>query len=222
MDCLRLSTKYDVEALRQACIAPLRVMFPDDLVSFQRMKNVENVASARPATYPPNAHIVVINLVRELDLPLSLLPAALYSCCSAGRTAEAIFDKCVLSHGRIYELSHEDIRTCVIGYERLAIKERYGVWRFIDEEYGPNAAVICESPDRCKTARKFILDWYARELVRHRGFALAPLSANFSMGAFCDPCRDAARKSVDVVQQALWDELPNIFALGAWNDLRRS
>lgn len=154
----------------------------------------------------------VVNLARELDLPM-LLPAALYVCCKY--PIKSIYDGIPSEDGHLLILEEADKRACVIAYSdiRQATTER--IHAFLKKSHVQG----CTSPELCCTYR---LSW----LSTHVESRWKPLSKKFDWGmygmAVCRPCLSGARADFDSARREFWDDLPAMFGLETWDKLESS
>lgn len=208
-----MSTKYDVQYLRQRALRHLTSVFPTTLAEWdQRYNSTLEVFTERP--------LLVVLLARETNLS-ELLPAALFSCSWVTDINDILAGVTSSVDGSHVELCWEDKKACLRARPRLLAVQRTRIFGFL---LG-NVTTDCQSSGSCDSGR---LKW-----LRHREQKLAggaipqhPFVAKFKWDGFgkdvCHSCLTASQSSFDSARQALWDDLPSFFDLPSWDEIRRS
>jgi hypothetical protein len=155
----------------------------------------------------------VVRLAREIDIPI-LLPAAMYGCVIS--PIEKILDGATLLDGSSLELDWRDKRSCIIARTRLSNALLTRTFKF-----------LCYPPSDCSTLERCAIG----RLKHLRRLQIAcfdmpgphPLTQRF-LKRFekdvCDCCYTVSHASFVAARPALWDDLPGIFGLPSWQELR--
>ena len=155
----------------------------------------------------------VVRLARELDIPI-LLPAAMYSC--AASPVELVQDGITLRDGSKIELDWRDKLTCAVARTRLSDAILRRIFKFLLDHHPPG----CSNLANCAIGRlKHLRNLQARTLNK----GPRPLVKKFLTGFekdVCNCCYTTSRASFVAARQALWDDLPGIFGLPSWQELR--
>ncbi|KAF7370395.1 BTB domain-containing protein [Mycena sanguinolenta] len=157
----------------------------------------------------------MVTLLSENNI-LSAMPCACYRAVNLSTLVE-LFDGKPESHGTRPSLSQTDLRRCAIGQQRLARKlfqPGYTLgwarkWEFHD----------CTSPVTCRASRENI--WTSHMEDSEVYVFLVP---RYFLGRynFCAACTLHATESMTVGRNKIWQELPEIFDLPPWNELRNN
>ncbi|KAF8209357.1 hypothetical protein K438DRAFT_1572499 [Mycena galopus ATCC 62051] len=227
---LRLSHKYEVNYLRRRALVHLSSGFPDKLETGTEKSSwriTVNLPSATdtPPPPPPAPWISIIQLAREVDA-LWILPDAFYQLadvCSSGRDVLASIKPAVFN-GRSAQLSDIDQALFINGYCAQIHTGASDVMQFLHE---PNLIPGCTSPYSCMSARLAAI-----ELVR-RDRATPPLQADplllwcdadddwGRLNDACETCIESLKRTHEEARQAFWDQLPEMYGLPGWNQLRQ-
>ncbi|KAJ7488443.1 hypothetical protein FB451DRAFT_1126756 [Mycena latifolia] len=204
---LRLSTKYDVEFLRQRALLHLSTAIPGSLAAY-------DIHSSPITMESPGNEFSCLLLVHSLALTWAM-PAAMYavSCC----TVEEIIDG-ILSDGGHVQLPSSLQRACLIARSTLAIKQHHDIFRFLRSD----PIQGCLSRESCQQMRHAVLHRYTRLIhVDPLEFGHPSLSPVIRNG-LCGPCTEAAESDQRVARHAIWDSLPALFDLPPWDELNAS
>ncbi|KAF7967490.1 hypothetical protein HWV62_34055 [Athelia sp. TMB] len=210
---LRMGSKYEMEALRVEALKRLYLEFPSDLASFDRFISVDTAHSGRGSMIHRTNwfYLDAANLCRELNL-LSVLPIALYWCC---RWKAKVLEK---GHTRadmtIATLFPVNERACFRGYpELLELKEK-GTFSWL---LSPPAVFDgCRTPLDCHAARSKLAIGVFFPTSTTRSLAL--WHDKYKAGQ-CGACISVARRMHHAGRQQVWDALPGVFDLPAWDEL---
>ncbi|KAF7334941.1 Glutamine amidotransferase type-1 domain-containing protein [Mycena venus] len=147
----------------------------------------------------------------SLDAPTSVefSPVVMYEVCTHVKLDD------ILSGAGKFTIENDIYqRRCVLGYPRLELAQRH-VLRYLtrEEEQGE-----CETTLKCDAER---LRWVNMELKSDEVDPLADSKVDWWDGwEGCSTCLEAAKETYHAARQKLWDELPTIFKLGTWEELR--
>lgn len=149
--------------------------------------------------------IDVINLARECGL-FRILPAAFARCCMYYTATDLLRGK-TRPDGSTANLSAEDRAICIIGRDRLI--------KLQTEHFG---WLKNECDDRqCSRRRTSYLhkNWFEKaSCIPFKQWAPAWDSK------LCEDCKDSGKAAVAIGRQKIWDQLPSIFELPPWEDLK--
>ncbi|KAG7095590.1 hypothetical protein E1B28_006320 [Marasmius oreades] len=203
---LRLSTKYQVELLRRRAYTLLSSLYPTSLAKWDARDSITNLESfeARP--------FAVYLLAKEADLP-TILPAALYLC------ADSRDINCILEGLDSYDNSHieldwADKKACIRAREILCIALRTRMFAFLT---GQIPFPGCRTTAMCNNTR---LKWLqgVEASLGSGVFSVSFPWEQFSVG-ICEYCSTTSQNHYNAERRKIWDELPEIFGLPAWNQL---
>lgn len=194
---LRLAAKYDIPYLRLRATARLRHWYPDTIAGWR----------IRIEPWPRHSvsdYFNALDLVRTADVRICL-PAILFCMCSF-KPHE------ILAPGAL------DLATRILILESTAVlskRLRTAVWRWLYEDI-PG----CATPLQCGRNR----GTYALGIEEAEKFA-KPAGIMFTLpsrlSGLCVMCGERAKMGMRAGQEKVWDELPAIFGLGGWDELRQ-
>ncbi|KAJ6596410.1 hypothetical protein DFH09DRAFT_905327 [Mycena vulgaris] len=195
---LRLSDKYDIPVLRHLMISILREIYPSTLKEW---------ATRKP---PPRYTAHVGNHLSEMSIR-RILPAVMYAVCY-----KLTLNLIVSGYGTALKIkiqNKEYQNRCILAIPRLMVAQRNSVGYVTVYE-----DIECNDPSSCNTEP---LLWLALDLDDED--TLNPLT-NHKLGsrhvfAVCPSCLESARETCQDARDALWEELPEIFDLGTWEEL---
>jgi hypothetical protein len=211
---LRLSTKYDVFPLRSRAISAITPLYPTTLAEFHQRRVIEDKLPAWSFTGRP---IAILALAEECRIP-SVVPAALFGLTT--HPSACFFDDLVVPGpaGSRFRLSHAQLRTVVLGRDRLLQAIREGPMRFLATF---SAAPLCGTR-ACKNAFTIQLqEGWENVPGTHPAFQPEAVPwARLSSDGACLSCLKYVRREHRQGQEALWDRLPELFGLGSWDAVR--
>jgi hypothetical protein len=204
---LRLSTKYDVRYLRQRATRHLLNVYSATLDEWdQRNSAIIPAFSGRP--------LAVLCLAREVDIPI-LLPAAMYGCATSA--FEILLDGATLRDGSHIELDWRDKRSCIVARSCLSDALLGRIFNFL----------LCSPPSGCSNwvtcavgKLKHLRKLQAKSLKMAGLHVLSKRFLNGFEKDVCDSCYSTSHASFVAARRALWDDLPSIFGLPNWQELR--
>ncbi|TDL16701.1 hypothetical protein BD410DRAFT_755212 [Rickenella mellea] len=213
---LRMSTKYQMDDLRNEIISHLALAYPSTVEKYLEAVDPKTQLPLFPPF--PGQHFAVVALARETDASV-LLPAALWR--SMGMPTRDILNGVVDLKGTRYTLSPTDIEMCMVG--------KVDVYKHLvrAETSLPNKLKKSECIRQEQQGDPSF--WPCIEIVRptvvhHFSSAGAPIRDNYDvlidMRAFeawrphvCDSCRTLADLKILQWRQRWWDALPILFDL---------
>ncbi|KAJ7162123.1 hypothetical protein C8R46DRAFT_1282587 [Mycena filopes] len=199
---LRLSTKYMVLSLRTRCIALLRAKFPATFAEYTAM-----ISSPNRRHYKSDDLMRAVRLAQECRLR-ELLPYAYYCVARMGLT------RIVADHPET-DIGWREKAVCLVGRERLRWAEMSLSHSFL---FAFRPAPTCLTPPQCTIARGPQKEWRALEAAR----APNPLKAYVKWPAMnvCGECVAQAQTQHQAGREEVWQHLPVIFELPAWEELK--
>ncbi|KAF8216780.1 hypothetical protein K438DRAFT_403438 [Mycena galopus ATCC 62051] len=204
---IRLGRKYDFKDLFDSAVALLQSEYPTTLQEYDAMaKRFVSVEIS------PGLGFDIISLATENNI-LFLLPAAYY-CLLEDFSLIELFDGMSRADGTVARLSDLDLRRCVIARERLLVKQCQPDYTFgwARREFGG-----CTKPTQCRTLRDGVLSEYSEQAEIE---ALALPSDILDGFKFCAACTRHAYECIIAGRKKIWDELPDIFDLPPWDELK--
>ncbi|KAK7062833.1 hypothetical protein VNI00_000328 [Paramarasmius palmivorus] len=206
---LRLSTKYQVDFLRQRTYEVLHRLYPTTLEEWDARDAYVNLETfeARP--------FAVYLLAKETNLP-TLLPAALYLCADS-QDINFILDGLDSFDRRHIELDWPDKKACIRARETLSIALRTRLFAFLT---GQMDFPGCHRTSVCNNTRWKWLQGVEASLGSGV-FSVSFPWAQYQNGV-CDNCHRLSREHYAAERQKLWNELPVLFGLPPWDELRRA
>ncbi|KAF7370403.1 BTB domain-containing protein [Mycena sanguinolenta] len=155
----------------------------------------------------------VVTLLSENSI-MSALPSAYYRVVEVNTLGD-LYAGILKDDGTRASLSEEDRLRCIVGRQALLVKQfqpSYSLgwlrkWEFTD----------CTSPAICPNRREVKMN----HSVKNYGiWALAELKHSSTTSIFCAACTLHAVESCVAGRQKLWEELPEIFDLPPWDQLK--
>ncbi|KAJ7646693.1 hypothetical protein FB45DRAFT_781013 [Roridomyces roridus] len=200
---LRLSTKYMVLSLRQRCLSILKAKFPTTFADY-----------AAQATHPHRKHYKSDDLMRVVLLAqecnvLEILPYAYYCVARIGLSR-------IVSEPP-GDISWKQKAICLVGRERLRWAEMSLSHSFL---FAFRPATSCRTPGQCGIGHGPQKEWRAIEAGR----SPHPLKlfARWDALHVCAECVASAQKQHQAGREEVWQHLPIIFELDAWEELRKN
>ncbi|KAJ7751435.1 hypothetical protein B0H16DRAFT_1318164 [Mycena metata] len=212
----RLGKKYEFDELRDDAKRRLECMFPTTLLEFQSRWYTH--PHAPTSQIHPYAGLVfeVINLARDTGF-LSILPAALYLACSTGVDHRVVQENILVGlpderGGRIH-LSTADKNLCILATSDLLRKQWELSYTWVPEVGRGCGTVQC----------RIVRDDFRDSLGPIHGMTALnptspPLKGRLSPCSRCLSLRNTGWVSG---QAALWDQLPSIFNLPSWDEIKK-
>ncbi|KAG1818690.1 uncharacterized protein BJ212DRAFT_1298744 [Suillus subaureus] len=197
---LRLSTKYEMDRLRDLALQRLKRGVPTTLASFDDPKYKDDRATAQKNV------LAVINIARETNC-LELLPCAYYYCSR-------------LPTGTIFEgnggvvLASPDISACVLGRDRLLNMQRQTTHSFLYKLPTLAVGFGCKGCGANESDR-LLLDYLQRQdLTRPCTFEQFTDWKKIGMCKGCAPLHQHMESRRDA-----WAQLPRICGLESWEKI---
>ncbi|KAJ7081144.1 hypothetical protein B0H15DRAFT_890405 [Mycena belliarum] len=219
----RLGKKYEFDELRDDALHRLESTYPNNLADYQAFYHPK-------ASDVPPKHLIsmsggllfeVIELARATGLN-SILPAAFYRVCSKSRNQRAIheyiFSQQEGLHGMPVQLSDSDKRLCILATSDLLEKQWKGPYTLANNYNrtrkcsmtwdGPCVGV----PDLARSSLGGLV-----QLV----VALEPAMLTLFIDPSCTECKADRQTRFAAAQLQLWEELPSIFGLPSWGEIKK-
>ncbi|KAF7370405.1 BTB domain-containing protein [Mycena sanguinolenta] len=196
---IRLGRKYEFRDLLHSAAARVTGEYPTTLAAYDAMSTFKTIEDYDGIDFD------MVTLLSENNI-LSSLPLAYY-CAVQMTPIETFLDRACFSQ--------VDLRRCVIGQKRLFLKQfqpgyTFGwarKWDFHDN---------CTSPVVCRISREDFLAVYMEDCDI---LALAEPKCLRAF-KFCAPCTRHATASIAAGRKKIWDELPQMFDLPPWDQLK--
>ncbi|KAG2360672.1 hypothetical protein BDR07DRAFT_1335487 [Suillus spraguei] len=194
---LRLSTKYDMERLRDLALQRLKRGVPTTLASFDYPGYQDDRATAQRNV------LAVINIAREINC-LELLPCAYYYC--SRLPTSTIFKG---NGGAVLALP--DITACILGKDQLLNMQRQTTHPFLYTLPKLNFGIGCK---HCGGNCILLLEY-----LQHRDLARPCTFEQFTdwekIGV-CKSCASTLQSAHMKDRRDAWAQLPRIFGLESW------
>lgn len=205
---MRIGKKYDIGLIYSQAMLRFTTEFPSTLAAFDNCPTQPNRIDS--FTLDP---LSVVKLAYETQT-LCILPAAWYLCC-AEYDLDDIFDGKSAYGDALVTLSTENLRTCVLGREKL-LDDRLEFHTWIAED-----SKHCYDPLDCITKKRNALytlagtPCFAESLTRWNDMNKV-LLGDLDL---CGVCYKDAEACYERGRQNIWDELPTYFGLPPWEIL---
>ncbi|TDL16712.1 hypothetical protein BD410DRAFT_776947 [Rickenella mellea] len=215
---LRMSTKYQIDDLREEVINHLALAYPATL---EKYKEAVDPNTKFPLFPPfPGQHFAVVALARQTDA-LILLPAALWR--SSCESSQIIDDGVVGLNGTTHRLPPKDLASCL----RIKLK---AVKSYINAETSLPSLLKESDCDRIERrdaqARVFpcrglaassVCLHFSQDIVRDDLDVLKHMDAFDVWGALvCDACREVTGSTIHVLRTHWWNKIPEWLSLPPW------
>ncbi|KAJ6456124.1 hypothetical protein C8R45DRAFT_914207 [Mycena sanguinolenta] len=217
---IRLGRKYDFKYLLDSAVARVTAHLPSTLEKWDALRNGETSGSIDWEDNMRSATLDLITLASESNI-FSALPSAYYVAIDAWNPGD-LFDGIQRADSTRAVLSNLDLRRCIVGQQRLLHKQLqpgYTLgwarnWEFVN----------CADPARCSASQKIILSFFLDDVRPHVAGLMLPtallLQRDFALPKFCDSCNQGISESMVGGRKRMWDELPGIFDLPPWSELK--
>ncbi|KAF7969601.1 hypothetical protein HWV62_26837 [Athelia sp. TMB] len=213
---LRLGQKYDFEALRTEALHRIFYEVPTTLEDFDSHAKCSQIYTEVDGTLWPN----LLKLARDHNLQ-SALPLALYRC-SGGIDIDSEDSSYPFGESG-YLISVEDQILCLSCFSRLMRLHKLLTKKWLQSIPKPFSA--CVDTGSCNHAHEFHL----RNAVclesglagLDDGYMYAWRSSMLMSYRVCQPCNEVIKAMHNAVRQDFWAQLPEIFGLPGWDELRK-
>ncbi|KAF7370389.1 BTB domain-containing protein [Mycena sanguinolenta] len=208
---IRLGRKYDFKDLLDSAVARIMSEFPATLKEYDtliQLGGCMTIDRHRGWT------IDSISLASENNI-LSALPCAYYRALNQNGLG-TLFDGIPRNDGTLASLSSPDLRKCVVAREKLLSKQMQEGYTF---GWTREASGDCTELELCRLARERL----------PRAFSDKPFLDAFSTASpdclapeykLCRACTRHAIESMAAGRRKMWEELPAIFDLPPWGELK--
>ncbi|KAJ6497612.1 hypothetical protein C8R45DRAFT_1093963 [Mycena sanguinolenta] len=207
---IRLGRKYDFKNILDSAVARVTDQNPTTLEEYHAWVVDGNYKPTRIISYPDYA-IDVLTLARANNIGLAL-PVAYYR--TLTRSTNQLLHAAQSKDEASPSLALIDLGRCFVGRQRLVAKQfqpGYTLgwlreWPFAD----------CESPAKCSAKRKSKFHSYMdRQSVEPFGGRAEEWTKSL-----CVPCYQHAIESLNAGKAKMWEDLPGVFDLPAWSELK--
>ncbi|KAF7351131.1 BTB domain-containing protein [Mycena sanguinolenta] len=220
---IQLGRKYDFQTLCESAVERIKFENPTTLEEYDALfafaSNGARTYTPTRITYCYGFAFAMLTLVRENNI-LSALPVAYYraSLFSPRIQLDGIQKKDSDVDGTLVSLAPLELGLCLTGRERLLCqqyKQEYALGFFVASQ-----PPRCIAPAKCGAVRKHTFDlWMDKNSVN-------PLY-NFRSNSdwikyFCAACYEHASKANAAGRKKSWKELPAIFDLPPWDQLKNN
>lgn len=198
---LRLSTKYQVERLRDLALQRLKRGVPSTLAAFDDPGYQDDRENARRNV------LAVINLARETSC-LELLPCAYYYCSRLPTST-------ILEGDGDVVIASPDITACLLGKDQLLNMQRQNTHSFLFTH--PKVNFFGASCQDCGGNTKLLLQYFRRQDF------MTPCTfeqfTDWENIGVCKSCATSHQNDHKRGRQDAWAELPRIFGLESWEKI---
>lgn len=202
---LRLGKKYFIDDMQFAAANQLRRCFPTTLRAFDESPPVGQVYAGSAI----DSMVQLLNVAQDTGL-WSIMPAALYM---SDLTVEEVFEGVDLDDGSTL-LLHPDLqKRLLVGRDRLRSKQADGIYSWTRTNVAG-----CQDQAKCGSAKQARLLKLTNISLEDAAYFM-PWNARWGEG-LCSTCIEDAMVTSEVSREGLWEELPSIWGLPPWNQLR--
>ncbi|KAF8217106.1 hypothetical protein K438DRAFT_1798311 [Mycena galopus ATCC 62051] len=202
---LRLGRKYDFKYFFDLGVSRITSVFPATLEEFDTVGHT--------LQYDPLFDVTALLSQNNI---LSALPSA-YFFCAKSASLTVLFDGVKKQDGTRAFLPPVDLRRCVIGQQRLLIKQFQPGYTFgWVRERGSDD---CTNPLRCRAARDAVVK-QCSDTTAIVIFTTPKTQERYLWSNFCSACARHAAKCIAAGRKKTWKELPEIFDLPPWRELK--
>ncbi|KAJ7502960.1 hypothetical protein B0H11DRAFT_612659 [Mycena galericulata] len=209
---IRLGRKYDFREVLNKTVERITYENPTTLEKYDALKRNDT----RTIGYYDGIFFDMLTLARENNI-LAALPCAYYRILRKHDHSQ-MFDGITRIDGTKASLAPIDLRTCVMGHQRL-VRAQWAAGNTLEclkvQDYDE-----CIAPTECNAYRQVIV--VERGLISGYFGALLPLSAveAGAKGRLCAPCLQNTMESMAAGRKKMWDDLPGFFDLPPWSELK--
>ncbi|KIM83485.1 hypothetical protein PILCRDRAFT_425712, partial [Piloderma croceum F 1598] len=198
---LRLSNKYDIQPFRQKSIQELKKVFPCTLHDYDAIYPLGT-------TITLTCHDIIQSiLLARACTTLELLPCIYYL---MSRFSMKTLLRCHTL------LPRDEMEICLLGREKLQeIRETVALSFLLD----PKPSQHCSNPTLCERRCLTTLNRTISNTL-HLGIYALTTDPELAEILLCGPCAEEKLSAHRAARENLWNELPNYFGLGTWEELR--
>ncbi|KAJ7611181.1 hypothetical protein FB45DRAFT_803973 [Roridomyces roridus] len=196
---LRMSHKYEVDALRKRALAHLSPLHPTTLEEWEKTPGTNWISGPWAKQLLEKEGIPLIPLARQLSLDW-ILPVAFYRVCQSAQGGDIINSSILTTQDKIL---------CVEGRHTLTT-ENSRLFQFLSN---PKDVAGCPTPHQClqnKVESQLVV-----EVVRtYGGLPLDKWDLETPWRSrLCGVCLAAMKDGLQAAKRDLWDKLPELFEL---------
>ncbi|KAJ7637223.1 hypothetical protein B0H17DRAFT_961266 [Mycena rosella] len=230
--CLRLSHKYEVDYLRRRALIHLSSRYRTTLAEFDsRVCSSPDSAPSKAMSWPwpdvPTFTLCVIQLAREVDA-LWVLPLAFYDLstgCNMPKDSPKPRIGREIFHGAVHNglptsLSAQDQDSFLQGHTIHTRAAAGDIMRFLSH---PQDIEGCTSPVRCLAVRLEALEKHRADVAALSHIPLRVWGPDNwkKLEDVCPACLAGLKSTHAKAREAFWDDLPNMYGLPSWKELRQ-
>ncbi|KAF7296530.1 BTB domain-containing protein [Mycena chlorophos] len=205
---LRLSTKYDIPEFRRQWLARLHEELPTTLAEYDSGAGWKYIVVAGD-----NSHCVLaslIDLAREIGIH-SILPLTLYS---------LVWDDVLVAPATgTNKLNLSDQAAYLRGQLRLLRLSSTTTMRWLEPEEPLVPCATCSSESRPDCSR--VVEDFRKRCTSEISAGVFASWTELAVDGLCDACEEAARTVYEEGRVECWKQLPSIFDLPDWEELKR-
>ncbi|KAJ6529617.1 hypothetical protein B0H19DRAFT_1082732 [Mycena capillaripes] len=221
----RFGKKYEFDEIRDDALRRLEYIFPSSLEIFQARFYPSAgipVLSGAPIRYYPGLVFDAINLARATNM-LSILPAALARACSTSESQQAVTSGILEGlpgvDGALVSMSDADKTLCVHVTFQLIRKQWSGLYGWLSEVAQPGRCSYYNMGyhnSGCSKSSEAVRTVLATPVAK-----VVALNPSISGGSnLCTNCKSIAETKFRAAQRALWGDLPALFRLPSWQEIK--
>ncbi|KAF8216731.1 hypothetical protein K438DRAFT_1953637 [Mycena galopus ATCC 62051] len=193
---IRLGRKYDFKDLFDSAVARLMSEFPTTLEEYDTLPDM-----LKTITPYWGVDLDIIAMASENNISLALPSAYWRVVC--GSSLNGLFDIISKADGTVASLPLPDLRRCVVGRQNLLLIQ-----------FKPGYE-DCIDLSKCRQSREFIL-----KALDYAFIWALKWPSDFRMYKFCAACTEHIQECMTAGRKKMWGELPQIFDLPPWAELR--
>ncbi|KAJ7782677.1 hypothetical protein B0H16DRAFT_1357055 [Mycena metata] len=209
---IRLGRKYEFRDFFDAAVERLCFENPTTLKKYDALRVDREYRPTRILPYPGVVYDI-LTLAREQNI-LSVLPCAYYRALITHDRAQ-LFDGVPRGDGTVASLASMDQRQCTLGRETIMKTQFMPGYTYAWVRKWPFKADDCANPSKCARIRAEIQEHY---MITFNLRGLLDLSTE--QIPFCGQCTKHARESNQAGRNRMWEELPRMFSLADWGELK--
>ena len=202
---LSLGRKYDIQKLRVEAQIKLYQEFPLTLEEKDKLP-IDSFISIDML----EIHYMKLAAIARKEGILSILPDLLYRCCEIYSVKQFIHG--IIVGGCVYQLVPEDQLACLSAERAIGVAQSLTTWKWAYSSYER-----CFRPEECNPARQKVLR-HLLPVPEIEALVLWPKERSTELCLFC---RTEARIGHEAGRITFWEQLPDIFGLPPWGELRK-
>ncbi|KAJ7119353.1 hypothetical protein C8R43DRAFT_933883 [Mycena crocata] len=207
---LRMSHKYEVEALRKRALTHISSLHPTTLGEWEKFESTAGWFNE----LSDDSFLPLVVLARQISIDW-ILPITLYRLC------RDTHERIIIEGADGFDLAPEDKIRCIVAFRQL---ETTRMSRILDFLWMPLAIKGCLTGQQCSTSRiRARREAEANRECNPNEIPDLPLEAwsvhHWDTLNVCHVCFLSMKTRHKQAKQAFWDGLPEIFGLPDWTTL---